>query len=90
MERKEIMRNFGKLLRAIYGDSPVPFNVQTFVFLSPIKALGVITQRGDMRTGDQGKVAEILGLFDVEDLNFDRHATFEEQGCFWLGYYAKQ
>lgn len=88
MEKKEVMRNFGKLLRAIYGDK-IPFNVQTFVFHSPIKALGVITQRGEMFNGDQDKVSEILNLFDVDDLNFDKHANFEEQGCFWFGYYDK-
>ena len=90
MEKKEVMRNFGRLLRAIYQSNSVPFNVQTFVFISSIKALGVIMQRGEMSNGDQEKVTEILSLFDVNDLNFDKCANFEEQGCFWLGYYKKQ
>ena len=89
MDKSEILKKMAELCLAIYGaKEKIPANVASYMLSSPLKGLGLITQRREMPTDNQ-EVAEILNKVHMDDLDFDQPANSAERGAWEIALYRQ-
>lgn len=86
MDYKSIMETMGKLARCVYGDE-IPNNILNILLRFPLKAIGMMTQRGDLlKAPNQEKIAELMNQLP-SDIKDPKSMSLENQGVFWLAYH---